>query len=104
VFVRKVRTASGAAAVQAMRKAGRREIGIHNAVLAIAIAFTVLSNPVMSIPPAVYTMISLFTAAAFGFIVTRRPADEHGGGETPRYARLTVRRSRMRISRASTSS
>jgi len=48
------------------------EIGIHNAVLAIAIALNVLNNQPMSIPPAVYTIISLFTAAAFGFIVSRR--------------------------------
>jgi BASS family bile acid:Na+ symporter len=51
------------------------EIGIHNAVLAIAIALNVLNNAAMSIPPAVYTIISLFTAAAFGFIVTRSRAD-----------------------------
>ena len=45
------------------------EIGIHNGTLAIAIAATVLSNSTMSIPPAIYSIIMFFTAAAFGFIV-----------------------------------
>jgi bile acid:Na+ symporter, BASS family len=48
------------------------EIGIHNAALAIAIALNVLGNPAMSIPPAVYGLLALFTAAAFGYIVARR--------------------------------
>jgi BASS family bile acid:Na+ symporter len=48
------------------------EIGIHNAVLAMAIAVNVLGDPTMSIPPAVYAIIALFTAAIFGFIVSRR--------------------------------
>jgi bile acid:Na+ symporter, BASS family len=48
------------------------EIGIHNATLAIAIALNVLGNPTMSIPPAVYGLLALFTAAAFGYIVARR--------------------------------
>ena len=45
------------------------EIGIHNGTLAIYIALTVLGNSVMSIPPAIYSLIMFFTAAAFGFIV-----------------------------------
>jgi BASS family bile acid:Na+ symporter len=51
------------------------EIGIHNGTLAIAVALNVLGNPAMSIPPAVYSLIMFFTAAAFGYQVTRtRPA------------------------------
>ena len=48
------------------------EIGIHNGTLAIAIALTVLGNSTMSIPPAIYSLIMFFTAAAFGMIVSRR--------------------------------
>jgi BASS family bile acid:Na+ symporter len=50
------------------------EIGIHNATLAIAVALNVLGNPTMSIPPAVYGLLALFTAAAFGYLVARRTA------------------------------
>ena len=51
------------------------EIGIHNGTLAIAIASSpaLLNNSVMAIPPAVYSVIMFFTAAAFGFYVARRP-------------------------------
>ena len=45
------------------------EIGIHNGTLAIYIALTLLGNSTMSIPPAIYSLIMFFTAAAFGFIV-----------------------------------
>jgi BASS family bile acid:Na+ symporter len=55
------------------------EIGIHNAVLAIAIATTVLDNPAMSIPPAVYAIVALVTAGAFAFIVARRPSGRSRG-------------------------
>jgi bile acid:Na+ symporter, BASS family len=48
------------------------EIGIHNGTLAIAIAFNVLGNSQMSIPPAIYSLIMFFTAAAFGLFVARR--------------------------------
>jgi BASS family bile acid:Na+ symporter len=48
------------------------EIGIHNGTLAITIALNVLGDPVMSIPPAVYSLIMFFTAAVFGTIVARR--------------------------------
>jgi bile acid:Na+ symporter, BASS family len=47
------------------------EIGIHNGTLAIAIATTVLARDVMAIPPAIYSIIMFFTAAAFGLIVQR---------------------------------
>jgi bile acid:Na+ symporter, BASS family len=45
------------------------EIGIHNGTLAIYIAINVLGNSAMSVPPAVYSVIMFFTAAAFGFMV-----------------------------------
>ena len=51
------------------------EIGIHNGTLAIYIALNVIGNSVMSIPPAVYGLIMFFTAAAFGYIVSRKPQD-----------------------------
>jgi BASS family bile acid:Na+ symporter len=47
------------------------EIGIHNGTLAIFIALTVLNNSVMSIPPAIYSIIMFFTAAVFGYWVNR---------------------------------
>jgi BASS family bile acid:Na+ symporter len=49
------------------------EIGIHNGMLAMAIALspTLLANPTMAIPPAIYSLIMYFTAAAFGFLVSR---------------------------------
>lgn len=48
------------------------EIGIHNGTLAIAIAFNVLGSSEMSVPPAIYSLIMFFTAAAFGVFVSRR--------------------------------
>ncbi|MDQ3365467.1 MAG: bile acid:sodium symporter family protein [Myxococcota bacterium] len=50
------------------------EIGIHNGTLAIAIASSpaLLNNPVMAIPPAIYSLIMFFTAGAFGWYVARR--------------------------------
>jgi BASS family bile acid:Na+ symporter len=55
------------------------EIGIHNGILAITIALspTLLNNPTMSIPPAIYSLVMYFTAAAFGFFVSRGLKDEH---------------------------
>lgn len=54
------------------------EIGIHNGMLAIAIALspTLLANPTMAIPPAIYSLIMYFTAAAFGFLVSRGHSSE----------------------------
>ena len=50
------------------------EIGIHNGTLAIAIASspTLLDNPRMALPPAIYSLIMFFTAAAFATFVRRR--------------------------------
>jgi BASS family bile acid:Na+ symporter len=52
------------------------EIGIHNGTLAMAIATTVLDSSVMRIPPAIYSLVMFFTAAAFGAVVARRVRDE----------------------------
>ena len=48
------------------------EIGIHNGTLAIYIALSVLGNSVMSVPPAIYSLLMFFTAAIFGFWVSRK--------------------------------
>jgi bile acid:Na+ symporter, BASS family len=45
------------------------EIGIHNCMLAMFVASTVLKNTEMTFPAAIYTIVMFFTAAAFGFIV-----------------------------------
>lgn len=47
------------------------EIGIHNGTLAIYIALNVLNNSAMSVPPAIYSLLMFFTAAIFGFLVSR---------------------------------
>lgn len=49
------------------------EIGIHNGTLAITIASSphLLNNGAMAIPPAIYSLIMFFTAAAFGVLVAR---------------------------------
>jgi BASS family bile acid:Na+ symporter len=51
------------------------EIGIHNSALAIAIAVSpaLLDNAQIAVPAAVYGILMFFTAAAFGYLVTRRP-------------------------------
>jgi BASS family bile acid:Na+ symporter len=52
------------------------EIGIHNSTLAITIASSasLLNNGTMAIPAAIYSLIMFFTAAAFGWLVSRRAA------------------------------
>jgi len=52
------------------------EIGIHNGTLAIFIALTVLNNSVMSVPPAIYSILMFFTAGAFGYLVNRGRSSE----------------------------
>lgn len=47
------------------------EIGIHNGTLAIYIALSVIGNSAMSIPAAIYSLIMFFTAALFGYWVSR---------------------------------
>jgi BASS family bile acid:Na+ symporter len=55
------------------------EIGIHNGTLAIAIASSpsLLNDPVMAIPPAIYSLIMFVTAALFGAFVARRSRPAH---------------------------
>ncbi len=55
------------------------EIGIHNVILALAIAYSpmMLNNNTMAIPPAVYSLIMYVTATLFAYLVTgsrRAPA------------------------------
>ena len=59
------------------------EIGIHNGMLAITIALspTLLANPTMAIPPAIYSLIMYFTAAAFGYFVSRGLTSEQDAPE-----------------------
>ncbi len=45
------------------------EIGIHNGTLAVYIALNAIGNSAMSVPPAIYSLLMFFTAAAFGFLV-----------------------------------
>jgi len=54
------------------------EIGIHNGILAMTIAMSplLLNNATMAIPPAIYSIVMYFTAAIFGYAVTRRHSDE----------------------------
>lgn len=47
------------------------EIGIHNGTLAIYIALSVVGNSIMSVPPAIYSLLMFFTAAIFGLWVSR---------------------------------
>jgi len=49
------------------------EIGIHNSTLAITIALSpaLLNSTQMAIPAAVYGIVMFFTAAVFGYLVTR---------------------------------
>ncbi len=50
------------------------EIGIHNGTLAIALALSpsLLNNPTMGVPAAIYSFIMFFTAAIFGWWVSRQ--------------------------------
>ena len=61
------------------------EIGIHNSALAIAVAISpgLLDNTRMAVPAAVYGITMFFTAAAVGYLVTRRRALEETPAEAP---------------------
>jgi BASS family bile acid:Na+ symporter len=50
------------------------EVGIHNATLAIVVAQSVLAQPEMALPGAVYGILMFPLAAVFGLIVTRQRA------------------------------
>ena len=49
------------------------QVSIHNAVLAIYIAMTLLDNPLVALPAAVYSVTMNLLAGAFGLWVSRRP-------------------------------
>ena len=51
------------------------EIGIHNAVLAIVIAQTVLGSIELSLPAGVYGVLMLFIAGGFGLLIRDRRPD-----------------------------
>jgi BASS family bile acid:Na+ symporter len=48
------------------------EIGIHNAVVAITVAVTVLDHPEAAIPPAMYGALMFFPAGVFARLMARR--------------------------------
>ncbi|MOA31184.1 hypothetical protein D3C78_1523290 [compost metagenome] len=62
------------------------EIGIHNGTLAIALALSpsLLNNATMAVPAAIYSLIMFFTAAGFGWWVSRGLQAEASPGATPR--------------------
>ena len=64
------------------------EIGIHNGTLAITIASSplLLNNSTMAIPPAIYSLIMYFTAAAFANFMSRRNDAEALTAEPPKPA------------------
>jgi BASS family bile acid:Na+ symporter len=56
--------------------ASSMEVGIHNSTLAIAIALSpsLLNNPQMAVPAAVYGLLMFLPAGAFAFWISRRKA------------------------------
>jgi BASS family bile acid:Na+ symporter len=52
------------------------EIGVHNGTLAITIAISVLESTEIAVPAAVYSVLMFPAAALFGWLLTRRSADE----------------------------
>ncbi|MFW0788087.1 bile acid:sodium symporter family protein [Gordonia sp. CPCC 205333] len=51
--------------------ASSMEVGIHNTTVALTVALSVLENPIVAIPSAVYSVFMYPFAAAFGYAVTR---------------------------------
>ena len=58
------------------------EIGIHNSTLAITVAITVLRSPELAVPAAVYGVLMFPAAAVFGWLITRRTADDREAAPT----------------------
>ncbi len=58
-------------AVRALAPAISMEIGIHNGTLAMYVALSVLENTAIAVPPAIYSVLMFFTAAAFAGWATR---------------------------------
>jgi BASS family bile acid:Na+ symporter len=50
------------------------EVGLQNGTTALLVTSTILENPVMAIPPAVYSLIMFGTGGVFAFLVTRGSA------------------------------
>ncbi|MFI6028647.1 bile acid:sodium symporter family protein [Amycolatopsis magusensis] len=63
--------------------AAAMEIGIHNSVLAITIALTLLDNTRIAIPGAVYGIVMFFTAGTFGYLISRRVSAPTSTAEVP---------------------
>ncbi len=57
---------------QPSAKAISVEVGIQNGTLAIAIAGTLLNNPTMAIPAAIYSLLMFLTSAVFAWVVRQR--------------------------------
>jgi bile acid:Na+ symporter, BASS family len=51
--------------------AAAMEIGIHNSTLAIVIATSLLKSTEIAVPAAVYSVVMFFTAAVFGYLMSR---------------------------------
>jgi BASS family bile acid:Na+ symporter len=51
------------------RKSITVEVGIQNGTLAIAIATTLLNNPMMAIPAAIYSLVMFLTSAIFAGVL-----------------------------------
>ncbi|MNE72288.1 hypothetical protein D3C80_1682140 [compost metagenome] len=64
------------------------EIGIHNGTLAIALALSpsLLNNATMAVPAAIYSLLMFFTAAGFGWWVSRGHTLEPGAAGSGRTA------------------
>lgn len=52
------------------------EVGLQNGTTALLVTSTILANPIMAIPPAVYSLIMFGTGGAFAFLVSRRRGAE----------------------------
>ncbi len=60
---------------EAQARASAFEVGIHNGTLALTIALSLMNNPTVAIPAAVYSILMFVYAVVFGLIITRvKPA------------------------------
>lgn len=55
--------------------ASSMEIGIHNTTIALTIALSVLDSTEVAVPAAVYSVVMIVMATAFGFAITARRRD-----------------------------
>lgn len=56
---------------EAQARASAFEVGIHNGTLALTIALSIMNNPTVAIPAAVYSILMFVYAVIFGLIITR---------------------------------